>query len=164
MKHVVPAQPLGAPATDPFDRSAADAVRPAGELAAPLLSLIGIPFWERVSAATAALAAEGRPLAVLGGDHGCMFPALRGAIDSRRGSVALVSLDAHYDVRPSHHGQPASGVPFRWALEQLRAAGRLDADRDRRLGELVPGRGLSRAARRGDSPRDRCTTTGSTAC
>ena len=172
MKHIVPAQPP----TDPFDRSIAEVVRPAGELAAPLLSLVGIPFdtttigrrgakeapagirralaglysyhagyavdvadgggiadygdvdvvatdveqtWERVSEVTAALAAEGRPLAVLGGDHGCMFPALRGAMESRRGSVALVSLDAHYDVRPSHHGQPASGVPFRWALEQL---------------------------------------------
>ena len=177
MRHVIPARALGAPATDPFDRSAADAVRPAGELEAPLLSLVGVPFdtttigrrgakeapagirralggllsyhagfatdvadgggiadygdvdvvatdveatWSRVSEVTGALAAEGRPLAVLGGDHGCMFPALRGALDARAGTVALVSLDAHYDVRPSHHGQPASGVPFRYALERLR--------------------------------------------
>jgi formimidoylglutamase len=75
--------------------------------------------WARISAAARALAAEGRPLAVLGGDHGLTFPALRGALEARPQTVALVSLDAHYDVRPSHRGQPASGVPFRYALERL---------------------------------------------
>jgi arginase family enzyme len=30
-----------------------------------------------------------------------------------------VSLDAHFDVRPDHRGQPASGVPYRYALERL---------------------------------------------
>jgi formimidoylglutamase len=75
--------------------------------------------WSRISDVTHALAGEGRPLAVLGGDHGLTFPALRGALRAHRGTVALVSLDAHYDVRPSHRGQPASGVPFRWALERL---------------------------------------------
>lgn len=75
--------------------------------------------WSRISAVTEALAGEGRPLAVLGGDHGLTFPALRGALRAHAGTVALVSLDAHYDVRPSHRGQPASGVPFRWSLERL---------------------------------------------
>jgi arginase family enzyme len=56
---------------------------------------------------------------VLGGDHGLTFPALRGALQARPQTVALVSLDAHYDVRPTHRGQPASGVPFRYALERL---------------------------------------------
>ncbi len=75
--------------------------------------------WSRISAATRELAGAGRPLSVLGGNHGLTFPALRGALEARAGTVALVSLDAHYDVRPSHRGQPASGVPFRYALERL---------------------------------------------
>lgn len=75
--------------------------------------------WRRISAVTEALARREGPLLVIGGDHGLTFPALRGAISSRPGSVALISLDAHYDVRPHHRGQPASGVPFRYALERL---------------------------------------------
>lgn len=88
--------------------------------------------WSRISAVTRVLAAQPRPLAVLGGDHGLTFPALRGVTEERTGTVALVSLDAHFDVRPEHRGQPASGVPFRYALERL--GGRVVAEASSQIG------------------------------
>lgn len=75
--------------------------------------------WSRISVVTRNLASHERPVAVIGGDHGLTFPALRGLTEARGGTVALVSLDAHFDVRPDHRGQPASGVPYRYALERL---------------------------------------------
>jgi formimidoylglutamase len=78
-----------------------------------------VETWRRISEVTRDLGERGRPLAVLGGDHGLTFPALRGLTEATDRSIALVSLDAHFDVRPHHRGQPASGVPFRYALEKL---------------------------------------------
>lgn len=75
--------------------------------------------WERVSAVTESLASLGHPLLVLGGDHGLTFPSLRGFCRSFDGSVGLISVDAHLDVRVSHHEEISSGVPFRYALEEL---------------------------------------------
>jgi formimidoylglutamase len=83
--------------------------------------------WARISAVTEALAAQGPPLALLGGDHGLTYPALRGVTKCSDRTIALISLDAHYDVRPDHRGQPASGVPFRYALERLDGSVRADA-------------------------------------
>jgi formimidoylglutamase len=88
--------------------------------------------WRRISVVTERLAARGQPMLILGGDHGLTFPALRGALGARTGSVALISLDAHYDVRPDHRGQPASGVPFRYALERL--DGRVDPHASSQVG------------------------------
>jgi formimidoylglutamase len=75
--------------------------------------------WDRVSTVVEALVATGVPLAVVGGDHGLAFPILRGvgaALPGRR--VGVISVDAHFDVRISHHGEPSSGVPFRWILDR----------------------------------------------
>jgi formimidoylglutamase len=80
--------------------------------------------WRRISVVTEALARRRAPMLIIGGDHGLTFPALRGAAAAVPGSIGLISLDAHYDVRPDHRGQPASGVPFRYALERL--DGRVD--------------------------------------
>ena len=91
-----------------------------------------VETWRRISAVTRGLAGRGRPLAVLGGDHGLTFPALRGLVEAIGGSIALVSLDAHFDVRPHHRGQPASGVPFRYALERL--GGRVVAGASSQIG------------------------------
>jgi formimidoylglutamase len=77
------------------------------------------PTWERVSAVTEALTRTGHPLLVLGGDHGLTFPSLRGFCRAVEGPVGLISIDAHLDVRISHHGEKSSGVPFRYALEEL---------------------------------------------
>lgn len=80
--------------------------------------------WRRISVVTQRLARRRAPMLIIGGDHGLTFPALRGSVAALSESVALISLDAHYDVRPDHRGQPASGVPFRYALERLN--GRVD--------------------------------------
>lgn len=88
--------------------------------------------WRRISAVTDALARRRQPMFILGGDHGLTFPAVRGAASALPGSIALISLDAHYDVRPDHRGQPASGVPYRYALEQL--DGRVDPEASSQIG------------------------------
>ena len=75
--------------------------------------------WDLVSAATEALAGLGHPLVVLGGDHGLTFPSLRGVCRALGGRVGVISVDAHMDVRISHHGEISSGVPFRYMLEEL---------------------------------------------
>jgi agmatinase len=75
--------------------------------------------WDRVSDVVAALVRTGVPLAIVGGDHGLAFPILRGvgaALPGRR--IGVISVDAHFDVRVSHHGEPSSGVPFRWILDR----------------------------------------------
>ncbi|OPF83719.1 hypothetical protein VT50_0202650 [Streptomyces antioxidans] len=76
--------------------------------------------WRRISEATTALMSTvDAPLIVLGGDNSLTFPVLRGALAARTGRLGVVHFDAHFDVRASHHGEPASGVPFRRALEDL---------------------------------------------
>lgn len=77
------------------------------------------PTWERVSEVTEALTRLGQPLIVLGGDHGLTFPSLRGVCRAVGGKVGVISVDAHLDVRISHHGELSSGVPFRYMLEEL---------------------------------------------
>src|SRR5262249_54807889 len=76
--------------------------------------------WERVSRATEALASLGYPLLVIGGDHGLTFPSLRGVCRATGGRVGVISVDAHLDVRVSHHGEISSGVPFRYMREELK--------------------------------------------
>ena len=56
---------------------------------------------------------------VVGGDHGLAFPILRGVSQALPGKkIGVISVDAHYDVRITHHGEPSSGVPFRWIMER----------------------------------------------
>lgn len=76
--------------------------------------------WRRISeAVTVQMSTVDAPLIVLGGDNSLTFPVLRGALAARSGRLGVVHFDAHFDVRVSHHGEPASGVPFRRALEDL---------------------------------------------
>lgn len=75
--------------------------------------------WDRVTAVVAALVATGTPLVCIGGDHGLAFPVLRGVAQGLPGRrIGVISVDAHFDVRISHHGEPSSGVPFRWILDR----------------------------------------------
>ncbi|MGB0652699.1 MAG: agmatinase family protein [Thermoplasmatota archaeon] len=77
-----------------------------------------------VRAATARLFSHGKPLVLLGGDHGLTFPHLQGFADARRdaghegGRIGIIVIDAHYDLR-AWEGQPTSGTPFRRLLEEL---------------------------------------------
>jgi agmatinase len=75
--------------------------------------------WDRVSAVVAALVGFGLPLAVIGGDHGLTYSIIRGVTRAVEGKLGVVSVDAHFDVRVSHHGEKGSGVPFRYMLEEL---------------------------------------------
>lgn len=75
--------------------------------------------WERVSTVVSSLVGTGTPLVVIGGDHGLAFPILRGVGQALPGKrIGVISVDAHFDVRISHHGEPSSGVPFRWILDR----------------------------------------------
>lgn len=75
--------------------------------------------WDRVSDVVEALVGLGRPLVTIGGDHGLAFPVIRGVARALGGRIGVISVDAHYDVRISHHGEKGSGVPFRYMLEEL---------------------------------------------
>jgi agmatinase len=76
--------------------------------------------WRRITdAVTVLLSTVDAPLVVLGGDNSLTFPVLRGAVADPTRRLGVVHFDAHFDVRPSHHGEPASGVPIRLAVEKL---------------------------------------------
>jgi agmatinase len=75
--------------------------------------------WDRVSSVVSALVGTGTPLVCIGGDHGLAFPILRGVSQALPGKrIGVISVDAHFDVRISHHGEPSSGVPFRWIIDR----------------------------------------------
>lgn len=80
---------------------------------------------EVVESVFTAATTAGKPLIVLGGDNSLSFPiiqALCQAHGAPKGSVGVVVLDAHYDVRtwnPDHGGQPSSGTPYGRVLEEL---------------------------------------------
>jgi agmatinase len=75
--------------------------------------------WDRVSTVVSGLVQTGTPLVVIGGDHGLAFPVLRGVARGSGGKrIGVIQVDAHFDVRITHHGEPSSGVPFRWILER----------------------------------------------
>ncbi len=69
----------------------------------------------QVEAGVTELTADGRPVAVLGGDHTIALPALR-ALHAQHGPVALVHFDAHLDTWDTYFGAPCThGTPFRRA-------------------------------------------------
>jgi agmatinase len=75
--------------------------------------------WDRVSDVIEALVKLDRPLVTIGGDHGLTYPILRGVCRAVQGHLGVISVDAHLDVRISHHGEKSSGVPFHYMLEEL---------------------------------------------
>ena len=75
--------------------------------------------WERVTTVVGDRARRGKPFVVVGGDHGLTFPIIRGAAQAVSGNLGVISVDAHFDVRISHHGEKSSGVPFRYMLENM---------------------------------------------
>jgi agmatinase len=75
--------------------------------------------WSRVTDVVEAIVRLGHPLVTIGGDHGLAFPVIRGVAQATTGPIGVISVDAHLDVRVSHHGEKSSGVPFRYMLEEL---------------------------------------------
>lgn len=53
----------------------------------------------------------------LGGDHSLTYPAAKGLMNTANGSIGVINVDAHHDVRHSHGGELSSGTPFRRLLE-----------------------------------------------
>jgi formimidoylglutamase len=82
--------------------------------------------WDRVTTVMRGIAELGSPVVAIGGDHGTTFPLIRGVCQAVAGRVGVISVDGHFDVRISHHGEKSSGVPFRYMLEELpdKVAGR----------------------------------------
>jgi formimidoylglutamase len=72
---------------------------------------------------------HGKPVVLLGGDHGLTYAhvaALWDHVQERDpGRIGIVVLDAHYDLR-GYDGQPSSGTPFRRILEELPGAVRAE--------------------------------------
>lgn len=75
--------------------------------------------WIRIDRVCSEIARAGVVPLVIGGDHGNSFPVVRGMARSLPGHIGVIMIDAHYDVRVSHHGEVSSGVPFRRMIEEL---------------------------------------------
>lgn len=75
--------------------------------------------WRRTEAVMTAIFQSGVTPVVIGGDHGNTYPVVRGLANAMKGPIGLILIDAHYDVRVSHHGEVSSGVPFRYLIEKL---------------------------------------------
>lgn len=54
---------------------------------------------------------------IVGGGNDQSYPNVSGMFDSTDGSVGIVNIDAHLDVRPLKEGKVHSGSPFRLMLE-----------------------------------------------
>lgn len=55
---------------------------------------------------------------VIGGDHGTSYPTIKSLINNTDGNIGVIMIDAHLDVRKSHHGECSSGTPFRRLMEE----------------------------------------------
>jgi formimidoylglutamase len=96
---------------------ALDPVTDLGNLSLPTMN--GAEAHRRIEQAARRLFEASTPAFFIGGDHGCTGSVLRGLAAARPGiRLALVSIDAHLDVR-EYEGEAAlsSGTPFRRALE-----------------------------------------------
>lgn len=55
---------------------------------------------------------------VLGGDHGISYPTIKSLMNNV-GKVGVIMIDAHTDLRKSHHyGEISSGTPFRRLIDE----------------------------------------------
>jgi len=88
-----------------------------GDLALP--STDGAAAHARIEGAAREVFAAGARPVFLGGDHGCTGSVIRGFAAARPdATLALVSIDAHLDVREyADERSLSSGTPFRRALE-----------------------------------------------
>jgi len=54
---------------------------------------------------------------ILGGDHSLAYPDIKGLMNNVAGKIGVINIDAHLDVRHSHHGEVSSGTPFRRLID-----------------------------------------------
>lgn len=74
---------------------------------------------ERVERVLTAIHRLGVTPIMIGGDHSLSFPAIKALANVVDGHIGVINIDAHLDLRISHHGEISSGTPFRRALEEL---------------------------------------------
>lgn len=55
---------------------------------------------------------------IIGGDHGTSYATIKSLINNTNGNIGVIMIDAHLDVRKSHHGERSSGTPFRRLMEE----------------------------------------------
>jgi len=55
---------------------------------------------------------------ILGGDHSLAYPDVKGLMNAVGDYVGVIMIDAHLDLRISHHGEVSSGTPFRRLMEE----------------------------------------------
>ncbi|MHB8634766.1 MAG: agmatinase family protein [Thermoplasmatota archaeon] len=73
---------------------------------------------EAVRRAVGGLFGKGAPVVILGGDNSLSEPNVEALKDALGGTIGLVVLDAHYDLRATpQSGIPTSGSPYRRLLE-----------------------------------------------
>lgn len=100
----------------------------AGDIAANPFDIV--EAMTQIEAGVRVLAAGGRNVVVLGGDHTVALPVLR-ALSAQHGPIALVHFDAHLDTWDTYFNSPYThGTPFRRAWEE----GLLDAERTTHVG------------------------------
>jgi formimidoylglutamase len=73
---------------------------------------------ERVEKVLTAIFNAGVTPAIIGGDHSLSYPDVKALINATQGNVGVINIDSHLDVRHSHHGEIASGTPFRRLMEE----------------------------------------------
>ncbi len=73
---------------------------------------------DQVRRAAKHLFSHGKPVVLMGGDHGLTFPHIQALSETVEGRIGIIVIDAHYDLR-SYEEQPTSGTPFRRILEEL---------------------------------------------
>ena len=79
---------------------------------------------ERVETVVTDIVGLGVTPLILGGDHSLAYPDIKGVMNNIDGRIGVINIDAHLDVRHSHHGEVSSGTPFRRLIDD--ASGKLD--------------------------------------
>lgn len=72
----------------------------------------------RIEAVLTAINKSGVIPIVIGGDHGSTYANVKALINSVRGNIGVINIDAHMDVRKALHGEISSGTPFRRLMEE----------------------------------------------
>ncbi len=79
---------------------------------------------ERVETVVTDIVKLGLTPLILGGDHSLAYPDIKGVMNNVNGKIGVINIDAHLDVRHSHHGEVSSGTPFRRLIDD--PSGKLD--------------------------------------
>lgn len=74
----------------------------------------------RVEAVVTEIYKTGATPVIIGGDHSLAYPDIKALINNTNGKIGVINIDAHLDVRISHHNEISSGTPFRRLMEEVK--------------------------------------------